>query len=171
MIRFQSFYNSFIAKIIRKSLKIFGLVNFRPAFPKEKQNFFINSSPVVILCRASIWTEQKPLSHKCIWSEESYYKGVSFSYQLELTLISTIFHLASTRLPQVFSVKSNNIWIYMYSIAVKTFRTWGGLVTLWMQGRSCFKAMKAMEWCLPCQKAGFSRVRLWYLVRESLTSS
>ena len=27
-----------------------------------------------------------------------------------------------------------------------------------------------MEWCLPCQKAGFSRVVLWYLVRESLTS-
>ncbi len=31
-------------KIIWKSLNLLGLVNFRPTFPKERQNFFVNSN-------------------------------------------------------------------------------------------------------------------------------
>ena len=36
---------SLVAKIIRKSLNLFGLVNFWLTFPKEKQIFFVISSP------------------------------------------------------------------------------------------------------------------------------
>ena len=46
LIKFQSFYNLLVAKIIQKSLNLFGLVNFWLTFWKEKRNFFVNSSPV-----------------------------------------------------------------------------------------------------------------------------